>query len=330
MNGLLFIDDEEGVRRSLKRALKKEPYKTYTAENGEAGIEFIKARPTDITTVISDYKMPGLDGLKTLAIIGGINPEITRVILTGYATMEAAIQDTNEGIDGFLTKPFDNFELRAKINEINVRRHLKQLVSPQIYREIENNPKALEPRSHDATILFTDIRGFTPMSANVAPGTLATFLNNDYFTPLGEIAHHYNGTVDKHIGDSIMVVYGAPISHDDDVLRAVESAVAMQREATRIDARLKQHNGMRLRMGVGIATGEVVSGIFGSMRKKEFTAFGMPVNIASRLQHLAQAGEIVICEITLGQVAGRFNVQKTPPLAVKGIPGRHCYYKVIP
>ena len=115
MNGLLFIDDEEGVRRSVVRALKNEPYTIYTAENGEAGIEMLNKSIPEISIAISDYRMPGLDGLKTLSVIGGMNPEITRIILTGYATMEAAIQATNQGIDGFLTKPFDNRELRANL-----------------------------------------------------------------------------------------------------------------------------------------------------------------------------------------------------------------------
>ena len=121
MQALLFIDDEEGVRRSLLRALKREPYETYAAESGQKGIDFVKEHADRVATVVSDYKMPGLDGLQTLSAIKAINPEITRIILTGYATMEAAISATNAGIDGFLTKPFDNLELRAKIREIWVR-----------------------------------------------------------------------------------------------------------------------------------------------------------------------------------------------------------------
>ncbi|RZB34860.1 MAG: hypothetical protein SRB1_00628 [Desulfobacteraceae bacterium Eth-SRB1] len=95
MNGLLFIDDEEGVRRSIARALKKEPYKTYTVRNGEEGIRFIEEHIDNISIVISDYKMPGLNGLETLSSIGVINPEIIRIILTGYATMEAIIINNN-------------------------------------------------------------------------------------------------------------------------------------------------------------------------------------------------------------------------------------------
>ena len=131
--------------------------------------------------------MPGLNGLETLTVIGSINPEITRIILTGYATMEAAIHATNEGIDGFLTKPFDNIELRAKIREISVRKHLRQFVPEQVYREMENSSGFLESRFHEVSILFCDIRGFTSMSQEASPGVIADFLNNQFFIPFGEI-----------------------------------------------------------------------------------------------------------------------------------------------
>ena len=328
MNKLLFIDDEEGIRRSVVRALKREPYKTYTAENGEAGISFVKDNIPDIATVISDYKMPGLDGLETLGVIGSINPEITRIILTGYATMEAAIQATNQGIDGFLTKPFDNMELRAKIRSISVRKRLKQFVSEQVYEKIEKSPGALEPTFHEASILFSDIRDFTRMSQMVSPDKIAAFLNNHYFTPLGEIAYGYNGTVDKHIGDSIMVVFGSPVECDDNAIRAVKTAIKMQKKAKEIDNKLYKKNGLRLKIGIGISTGKVFSGILGSLRIKEFTSIGMPVNISARLQGLAKGGEILISDKTFQKLSNTIEVEALPSVTVKGINDPIIVYRV--
>ncbi len=320
MQGLLFIDDEEGVRRSLQRALKHEPYKVYAATNGLEGIDFVKEHTRDIATVVSDYRMPGLDGLETLKIIGGINPEITRIILTGYATMEAAINATNAGIDGFLTKPFDNVELRAKIREIWIRKHLRQFVSEQIYAEINRSPTSLGPRLSEVTILFSDIRNFTHISQHVTPQELVDFLNNDYFTPMGDIAYQHQGTLDKHIGDSLMVIFGSPVARPDDALRAVRTAVAMQRRAIEIDSRLRQsHPHLRLQTGIGIASGKVCSGIMGSLRKKEFTSVGMAVNIASRLQSLAQGTEILLDEHTMEQVATDIQATPLPAVTVKGL-----------
>lgn len=319
MSGLLFIDDEEGVRRSLLRALKREPYQIFTAENGQAGIEIVKKHISVIDVIISDYRMPGFNGLETLRAIGSINPEITRIILTGYATMEAAIQATNDGVDGFLTKPFDNVELRAKIREIILRKYLKEFVPEQIYREIVDSPGVLRPTRQEAAILFSDIRGFTHMSQGVSPEVLAAFLNDHYFTPMGEIAYKFSGTVDKHIGDSIMVVYGCPVQHSDDVLNAVRSAIEMQQKSREINSALKTDNGLRINTGIAISTGDVCSGIFGSLRKKEYTSFGMPVNIAARLERIAKEGEILITKETYEKVSSEISATALPPVSVKGV-----------
>ena len=272
--------------------------------------------------------MPGLNGLETLTIVGTINPEITRIILTGYATMEAAIQATNDGIDGFLTKPFNNIELRANIHKIAVRKRLKQFIPEQVYQRIEKSPIALYPTFHEVTILFSDIRGFTRMSQNVPPEKIAGFLNNDYFTPLGEIAYAHDGMVDKHIGDSIMVVFGSPIERHDDSFRAVNAAIAMQQKAKEIDKRLYAKNGLRLQIGIGIATGSVFSGILGSLRIKEYTSIGMPVNIAARIQGIAKAGEIVVCNTTHEKLAGKIKAEPLPQVSVKGLDGPVTLFKV--
>ena len=330
MTGLLFIDDEEGVRRSITRALKREPYTIYTAENGDTGIGLAQQHLSEIAIVISDYKMPGLDGLETLTRIASINPEVTRVLLTGYATMESAIHATNEGLDGFLTKPFDNVELRNKIQEIMIRKRLRQFISDQIYQEIKNNPSVMEPTRQRATILFSDIRGFTEMSNKMPPEEIAAFLNHHYFTPLGEIAYRYNGTVDKHVGDSIMVIYGSPISYEDDTLRAIGSAIEMQETVLEINRKLHKKNRFRMNVGIGICTGEVVTGVFGSLRKKEYTAFGMPVNIAARLEKLAKGGEILVDETTYKEVSDRFLADKMEPsIAIKGLDGPVTIYQIL-
>ncbi len=333
MNGLLFIDDEEGVRRSLLRALKREIYPTYAVENGEEGIEFLKNNISNIATVISDYKMPGLNGLETLTAIGSLNPEITRIILTGYATMEAAIHATNEGIDGFLTKPFDNVELRAKIREISVRKHLRQFVPEQVYREMENSSGFLESRFHDVSILFCDIRGFTGMSQEASPEVIAAFLNNQFFTPMGEIAYEFNGIVDKHIGDSIMVVFGSSGETYSDATNAVRSALAMQKKAQQINHELKHKNGLGLDIGIGISTGNVFSGILGSLRKKEFTSIGMAVNVAARLENLAGKGEILISESTFEKLSSPklpdgIEPLALPPVMIKGLEEPMTIYRI--
>jgi adenylate cyclase len=329
MTGLLLIDDEEGVRRSLKRALEKESYAVFAAPDGHTGIELARDHLTEIGIVISDYKMPGPDGLETLAVIGSMNPEATRILLTGYATMEAAIQATNDGLDGFLTKPFDNVELRNRIQDIAVKKRLRQFVSHQVYEEVRNDPVAMAPKKRRVTILFCDIRGFTCMSRQVSPERIVQFLNTEYFVPLGEIAHRFNGTVDKHIGDCMMVTYGAPVSHDDDAFRAVQTALEMQRASLSIDETLAGKGGLRLKIGIGLSTGEVVTGVFGSLRKREYTAFGNAVNMAARLEKTASGGEILASEATVLAAGEKVRAEKVnPSLSVKGVEEPVTVYRV--
>ena len=244
--------------------------------------------------------------------------------------MEAAIESTNLGIDGFLTKPFDNVELRAKIRDISVRKRLKQFVPEPVYREIEDSLCILRPRHHEVTVLFSDLRGFTRMSSGIPPQSLVKFLNDCYFTPMGEIAYAHNGTVDKHMGDGMMVVFGTPVVYADDAVRAVRAAIEMQQQAREIDHYLKKQDGLRLKTGIGISTGMVFSGVIGSLRKKEFSSIGEAVNIAARLQGLAQRGEIIISASTNRQIEAAVKSEALGPVSVKGIDTPISVYRVDP
>lgn len=328
MIGLMVVDDEEGVRRSLRKVLEKDGYDILLAENGEQAVNMVRENHRRLETVISDYKMPGMDGLETLIEIGKINPEITRIMLTGYATMESAIESVNAGIDGFLTKPFDNMELRAKVREYVIKKRLKQFVSEQIMQELQRDGSMLAPRNVVASVLFVDIRGFSGLSEALTPDELSDVLNLHYFTPLDNIIFEFNGTLDKHIGDSIMGVFGAPVSYGDDAVRAVSSALRMVAEMQAINERLGQR-GRSISVGIGISTGEVMAGIFGSSRKKEYTIFGLPVIVAVRLEKIAQAGQILICDETYRRVQHVVHAEKVTFKSVRGIEKQFDFYSVL-
>jgi len=297
---LLVVDDEEGVRRSLRKVLEKDGYQVIMAETGEEALKIVAERQNDFETVISDFKMPGIDGLQTLVEIGRINPEITRIMLTGYATMESAIAAVNAGIDGFLTKPFENLEIRAKVREYNIKKRLKSFVSVQILNELQKGNRTIAPRRQNVSVLFSDIRGFSEIAEKMSAQELAEMINSAYFEPLDNIVFEYDGTLDKHIGDSIMGIFGAPVSHDNDSYRAVLCAIRMRAAMQAVIGNLPGNRSLSI--GIGISTGEAMAGIFGSSRKKEYTVFGPTVNLASRLEGLAQENQILICEETYQQV----------------------------
>jgi class 3 adenylate cyclase len=315
---VLVVDDEEGVRRSLKKVLERDNYTIVLAENGQEAIEIVQENKRDIETVISDFKMPGLNGLETLVEIGKLNPEVTRIILTGYATMESAIESVNAGIDGFLTKPFDNTELRAKVKEYNIKKRLKQFVSEPVLHQLQLDTSNMQPRKQTVSVLFADIRGFARLAEGMKPKDLSELVNRYYFSPLDQIIYDYHGTLDKHIGDGIMGIFGAPKASEDDAARAVMSAVHMRNEMWRVNRELSDH-GKRIAVGIGIGTGEAMVGIFGSARKKEYTAFGHPVNVASRLEHMAREEQILICEQTYELVKDRAEVERMGAFTLRGM-----------
>jgi len=318
MNGLMVVDDEEGVRRSLKKVLERDGYRIVLAENGEEALSIIRSDGRDIETVISDYRMPGMDGLETLIEIGRLNAEITRIMLTGYATMASAIEAVNEGIDGFLTKPFENDELRAKVREYNIKKRLKQFVSEQVLTELQRSGAALLPKRVNVSVLFTDIRGFTSLSERLNPSELSERQNLHYLSPLDNIIFRHNGTLDKHIGDSIMGIFGAPVGGGDDAVRAVLTALAVREEIAGINEKISDAE-RRIAIGIGIATGDVMAGIFGSPRKKEYTVLGATVNLASRLENLARANQILICGKTARLVENLVRMEKIPSPFIRGL-----------
>ena len=325
---ILIVDDEEGVRISLKKVLQRDGYEIFLAETGMEAIDFVRNHINEIDAVISDFKMPGLDGLETLTEIGKINPEIIRIILTGYATLDRAIDSVNSDIDGFLTKPFDNNEIRLKLREFHIKKRLKQFVPSQVLDELQKFSQNLAPRNQKVTILFTDIRGFSKMAETLTPLELSELLNLHYFYPLDNIVFKHNGTLDKHIGDSIMGIFGAPLTQDDDAKRAVACAIEMRNKVAEVNKGVRIKN-MKIPVGFGISTGDSMVGIFGSAIRKEYTALGRPVNLAARLERIALEDQILICSKTYEAVKDFFTVEKIDHVSLRGIEGERSIYNVI-
>lgn len=316
MTRLLVVDDEEGVRRSLRKVLEPEGYRVILAEDGRRAIELVREEGEDIETVISDYRMPGISGLETLIAIGRLNPEITRIILTGYATMDSAIEAVNAGIDGFITKPFENNLLRSRVRECNLNKRLKQFVPEQILETLYRIDGKMAPRRQNVSVLFSDIRGFTALAEKLEPEELVRMLNSSYFSPLDNIIATHNGTLDKHIGDSIMGVFGAPVASGDHAQRALLCAVEMIDEMIRINEN-PSPPGREIAVGIGISSGEVMAGVYGSSRKKEYTVFGPPVNRAARMEKHAAKWQILMCEETYRGIADEGLLARVETVAIE-------------
>jgi class 3 adenylate cyclase len=164
------------------------------------------------------------------------------------------------------------------------------------------------------TILFADIAGFTELSSLLDAEELHGLVSQFFAAADGAI-ENYGGTVDKHMGDAVMALFGAPVAHGDDPLRAVRAAFDIHGAMEALSAEL----GRELRVHVGIASGEVVAGGLGSAQSQEYTVLGDSVNLASRLDGLAEAGQTLIAEAVQRAVLHDVDCESLGEVAVKGL-----------
>ena len=206
-------------------------------------------------------------------------------------------------------------------NETQIRANLERFHSPDVANYIIKRGKLstdtlLNVENVDATILFSDIKGFTSLSENLEPAEVAMMLN-EYFSIMTDIIFKYEGTLDKYIGDAIMAVFGAPLWHEDHAKKAVEAAIDMQKELRRLI--INKPAEKKFEIKIGINTGNVVAGSIGSTKRLEYTVLGDVVNTAERIESITEPGQILIGEKTYQMIKGLF---KTKLVGVRRVKGR--------
>jgi adenylate cyclase len=176
-------------------------------------------------------------------------------------------------------------------------------------------PQALEAKSVELTILFSDIRGFTTLSETRAPAEIMGLLN-DYFSRQVAIIFEHHGTLDKFIGDAIMAFWGAPMADKNHALNAVKAAMAM---SNALDD-FKQKRGLAdFDIGIGVHTGPAVVGMLGSDQRLEYTAIGDTINLGSRLEGLTKdKARILVSESTMRACGGAIEFRAMGSFQVKG------------
>jgi adenylate cyclase len=206
-------------------------------------------------------------------------------------------------------------------------------VSPKVVEELIKNPSAamkLGGNKQEVTILFSDIRGFTSLSEQLAPEEVVELLN-EYFQAMTDVIFKHDGTVDKFIGDAIMAIFGAPVAHGDDPMRAVRTAVAMLEELKLLRAKWEARGRRTFEIGVGINTGEAIVGNMGSIQAMGYTVIGDAVNLASRLESANKelGTHILISESTYRQVAAQVEAREIPGIKVKGKANAFSVYEIL-
>lgn len=205
---------------------------------------------------------------------------------------------------------------------------LKRFLAPSVVDEIVSGRRSIDqkPRTMHVTVLFADLVGFTQLAQSVGSDVLADFLNQ-YLAKMSEQVFFHQGTIDKFMGDTIMALFGAPVPMQprDQILLGVRCAVNLQRALLELDDPVSGEKPLSMR--IGIDSGQVVVGSFGSAHRADFTAMGTHVNLARQLQVLCKPGEIYVT----GAVA-RYLPQATEPcgtLQLKGVDQRVACFRVV-
>jgi len=203
---------------------------------------------------------------------------------------------------------------REEVARANYSRFLPEYVVKQML----DNPESfkLGGVTQTITVLFADIRGFTRISEHAAPEQIVQLLNR-YFSAMTDIIFAHGGTLDKYLGDGLMVLFGAPTTTPKDAANALSAAVAMQRRMLSINDELRKEGFPEIGIGIGLHTGEVIVGYIGSERRSEYTAIGDAVNTASRLESNAKGGQILISEATAQAARTRYHLSPRDPISVK-------------
>jgi adenylate cyclase len=240
----------------------------------------------------------------------------TFFIITGSISGYLAREEHKRFIN-ILSQQKQIFIAHQKRKEL--RELLERYVSYNVVEELMRHPEELKMggSKKKVSVLFSDIQGFTGLLSGKNPESMVSQLN-EYLTEMSNIIFEYNGMVDKFVGDAVIGIFGAISESLEDSKSAVRCALAMQKKMLELQERWKRDAAPVFYSRIAVNTGYVIMGNIGSAKRMDFTAIGDTVNMASRLQAVAQAGSVVISSETCNEVKDIFRLKSLGEMQIKG------------
>jgi len=320
---LVVIDDSELALALVQEGLASQGYDVVCFADPFLALEQFDALKPAL--VLTDLSMPGMDGTELCRTLkAGPRGNVPVIILTANDEESTRLKGLRDGADDYVSKGASMEELGVRVETVlrrtretdRVRRMFAQYTSDAVVEEIlRSGDVVLSGEKREVTVLFADLRNFTSFAESHEPEEVMRQLNQ-VLGRLADVVLEHGGTLDKFLGDGLMAVWGAPVKHEDDAVKAVHAALQMMREVAEVNASLAGETPFEL--GIGLNTGMVLAGSIGSARRTEYTCIGDVVNVASRLCALAEPGAVLFGEATARAVGDSISVETLEPARVKG------------
>jgi len=355
---ILVVDDNEINRDLLSRYLTRLGHTVQTAPDGLRALEMIDTGAFDL--VLLDIMMPELNGYQVLQHLKDSPTwrDLPVIMISALDEMDSVVRCIELGAADYLSKPFNPVLLRARVGACLEKKRLQDLEKEQ-KRQLQELNAALEVRNRfirqtfgrylsddivetilekpdglkiggekrQATILMSDLRGFTSLSEGL-PAEDVVSMVNIYLETMTDIILKYQGTIDEFIGDGILVIFGAPFQRPDDARRAVACAVEMQLAMASVNDRNRQAGYPEVALGIGVNTGKMVVGNIGSKKRMKYGVVGRNVNLTSRIESYTVGGQIFISENTLKECGDLVRINQAMQVMPKGVKEPLTIYEV--
>lgn len=304
MSQVLIVDDNRMNRLLLSRGVEQMGHKVAFAENGKVAVEMIQREPFDL--ILLDVEMPEMDGYQVLERMrGDIHLRDVPVIVTSSLDeLDSVVKCIELGAEDYLHKPVNPVLLKARLNASLEKKRLRdqqrELISKfateQVAEDLMTSGFALGGKYVEATALFCDIRSFTTIAEAQSPAETIELLNN-YYTLMMDAIGSEGGIVNQMVGDGLMAIFGAPLERPDHHARAVRAARQMVELIELFNVEQTASGRKPIRIGIGIASGQVIAGYTGTMHRATYTCVGDTVNLAARLEaHTKEVQERILID----------------------------------
>jgi adenylate cyclase len=350
---ILVVDDTPQNIKVLDAILSPRGYRVATARSGAEALQKVRDEAPDL--VLLDIVMPGMSGYEVAQCLRG--DPATRVLpvvmVTALGAQEEKVKAIEAGADDFLTKPVNQLELLARVKsllrikayhdtiqsqaaelaewnrtleervqeqvqELERLARLRRFLAPQLAELIasDQHEQVLESHRREVTVVFCDLRGFTAFSETTEPEEVMRVLR-EFHLAMGEIIHHYEGTLERFTGDGMMIFFNDPIPCSDPAERAVHMAVSMRTRVDDLKAKWRRR-GHQLDFGVGISQGYATLGKIGFEGRFDYAAIGTVTNLASRLCDEADGEQILVSQRVYSAVEVLVEAEIVGELSLKG------------